>query len=89
MSSIDQEEIKVKRVKFKISTWDKGHEFMREISKVLNGTIEVRDEREVITTKEIEIHFHPDDRGFSFISCKIHDNSIMPILNEYISRYSD
>jgi len=89
MFSIDQEEIKVERVKIKISTWDKGREFMTEISKELNGTIEVRDEREVITTKEIEIHFQPDDRGFSFISCKIHDNSIMPILNKYISRYKD
>ncbi len=60
---------------------------MTEISKELNVTIEVRDERQVITTSEIEIHFQPDDRGFSFITCRVYNPELLPLLNEFRNRY--
>jgi hypothetical protein len=62
---------------------------MKEIAEELNAEIEIRDAREVITTDVVEIHFHPDDRGFSFITCKLHEESLKPILEKYISRYRE
>jgi hypothetical protein len=79
----------MKRVKFRISTWDEGRKFMKEVAIELNTKIEVRDAKEVITTNDFEIHFHPDDRGFSFISCKILNESREPVLKKIISRYKE
>ncbi|MFX1504883.1 MAG: hypothetical protein ACFFDC_02105 [Promethearchaeota archaeon] len=62
---------------------------MKEIAEELNTEIEIRDAREIITTDVVEIHFHPDDRGFSFITCKLHDDSLKPMLERYISRYKE
>ncbi|MFX1517104.1 MAG: hypothetical protein ACFFC6_12450 [Promethearchaeota archaeon] len=62
---------------------------MKEIAEELNAKSEIRDAREVISTDSIEIHFHPDDRGFSFITCKLHDESLKPMLKRYISRYKE
>ena len=84
-----QEEIQVKRIKFRIPTWEKGRNFMKEIAEELNAELEVRDAREVITTDSLEIHMHPDDRGFSFITCKLHDKSLKPMLERYMSRYKE
>ncbi len=86
-STPHQEEIKVKRIKFRIPTWDEGRDFMKEIAKELNVELEIRDARQVISTDAIEIHFHPDDRGFSFITCKLHDESSENFLEQYIDRY--
>lgn len=61
---------------------------MKEIAKELNIEPEIRDARQVISSDSIEIHFHPDDRGFSFITCKLHDESFEPMLEKYIRRYS-
>ncbi|MFX0207626.1 MAG: hypothetical protein ACFFDT_16685 [Candidatus Hodarchaeota archaeon] len=84
-----QEEIQIKRIKFRISTWEDGRAFMKEIAEELSAELEIRDAREVITTDLVEIHFHPDDRGFSFIMCKLHDESLKPMLERYISRYKE
>ncbi|MFX1284353.1 MAG: hypothetical protein ACFFB5_11890 [Promethearchaeota archaeon] len=61
---------------------------MKEIAKELNTELEIRDARQVIITDRIEIHFHPDDRGFSFITCKLYDESVKPILEKYKTHYS-
>jgi hypothetical protein len=53
----------------------------------LGADIEVRDAREVITTERIEIHFHPDDRGFSYITCKLYDETLEPTLIKYRTKY--
>ena len=62
---------------------------MREIAEELKTEKEIRDAREIITTDSIEVHFHPDDRGFSFITCKLHDESLKTMLEKYISRYRE
>ncbi|MFX0200959.1 MAG: hypothetical protein ACFFCW_32975 [Candidatus Hodarchaeota archaeon] len=61
---------------------------MKEIAKELDTELEIRDARQVISTDSIEIHFHPDDRGFSFITCKLHDESFKSMLEKYKTRYS-
>ncbi|MFW9905861.1 MAG: hypothetical protein ACFFFH_16125 [Candidatus Thorarchaeota archaeon] len=62
---------------------------MVEIAKELNAELETKDARELISTDSMEIHFHPDDRGFSFITCKLYDESLKPILERYILRYKE
>ena len=79
----------MKRIKFRIPTWEEGRSFMKELAEELNAELEIRDAREVITTDSVEIHFHPDDRGFSFITCKLHDESLKPRLERYILRYKE
>ncbi|MHA2225104.1 MAG: hypothetical protein ACXAC8_07860 [Candidatus Hodarchaeales archaeon] len=60
---------------------------MQEVAKEFVTEIEVRDEREIITTDTFEIHFFPDDRGFSFITCKIFDSVVEETLEKIISKY--
>lgn len=60
---------------------------MRKMAKELETEIEVRDAKLIISNKKIEIRFHPDDRGFAFITCKIHNESVEPTLNHYIEIY--
>ncbi len=60
---------------------------MQEVAKEFDTEIEVRDDREIITTDQIEIHFFPDDRGFSFITCKIFDSVAEETLDKYITKY--
>lgn len=62
---------------------------MKRIAKELEAEIEVRDAKLVISTNEVEIRFHPDDRGFAFIMCKIRDNSVEPTINRYIELYKN
>ncbi|MFX0015126.1 MAG: hypothetical protein ACFFB2_10015 [Promethearchaeota archaeon] len=75
-------------MKFRLATWDEGRKFMNDMANVLNTELEIRDARQVITTDSIEIHFQPDDRGFSFITCKIYDESLKPTLELYKSHYT-
>ncbi len=70
-------------------TWDEGRTFMKEMANELDSELEIRDAKQVISTDAIEIHFHPDDRGFSFITCKLHDESLESILEKYIDRYKE
>jgi len=78
----------MKRVKFKISTWDLGKEFMNQISEEFETEMEERDDNLVIINENFEINFHPDDRGFAFISCKIHNDSVESILKNKIEQYT-
>lgn len=88
ITPFNQEEIKIKRVKFRISTWKEGRTFMKEVAAEFNAKIEVQDDNQLIITEGIEIRFHPDDRGFSFITSKIHDESLESTLEKYRARYS-
>ena len=63
-------------MKFKLPSWKKGEEFIQEMASKLDIQIEVRDARKIIETPTVRISFHPDDRGFAFISCKISDDHI-------------
>lgn len=88
-SSYHQEEIEVKRVKFRIPTWNEGRTFMKEIASELNANVEVQDANELIRTEKVEIRYFPDDRGFAFITCKIFDETIITTLEKYIEEYKN
>ncbi len=60
---------------------------MEELASKLGTKIESRDADLVITNERVVINFHPDDRGFAFITCKVYDKSVEQILNEYINKY--
>jgi hypothetical protein len=60
---------------------------MEELANILDTKIESRDANLVITNERVAVHFHPDDRGYAFISCKVYDESVEQILNEYINKY--
>lgn len=60
---------------------------MEELANKLDTDLESRDANLVITNERIVVHFHPDDRGFAFITCKVHDESVEQILNEYINKF--
>lgn len=62
---------------------------MKEIASEFNVKVVVQDDNQLIRTEGIEIRFHPDDRGFSFITCKLYDESLEPILKKYETRYSN
>ncbi len=74
-------------MKFKVATWDFGRKFMEELASILDTKVESRDANLVITDERIAVHFHPDDRGFAFITCKVYDESVEQILNEFINKY--
>ena len=40
------------------------------------ATIEVHDAKQMIETPHGKVIFHPDDRGFAFITCKIANNEL-------------
>ncbi len=60
---------------------------MEEFANKLDTKIETRDANLVITNERIVVHFHPDDRGFAFITCKVSNESVIQILNESINKY--
>ncbi len=60
---------------------------MEELASKLGTKIESRDADLAITNERIAVHFHPDDRGFAFITCKVYDESEVQILNEFINKY--
>ena len=60
---------------------------MEEIAKKLNVQIQHHDENLVISTNEIRINHFPDDRGFSFISCKVYEKNLLPLLKDFRNRY--
>ena len=60
---------------------------MEELASKLDTKIESRDANLVITNERITVNFHPDDRGFAFITCKVYDESLEQILREYINKY--
>lgn len=60
---------------------------MEELANKLDTKIESREANLVITNERVVVHFHPDDRGYAFITCKVYDESVEQILNEYINKY--
>ncbi len=77
----------MKKIQFKITSWSEGEKFMEEIAKKLNVQIQPHDENLVISTDEIRINHFPDDRGFSFISCKVYEKDLLPLLKDLKNRY--
>lgn len=61
---------------------------MKKIAKTFNTAIEDCDEDQRIVTAGFELTNHPDDRGFAFITCKIHDESMILELESFFAPYS-
>jgi hypothetical protein len=61
---------------------------MTAIARELNTKIEVRDASQIITSNQIVIHNFPDDRGFSFITCKVYDESVEQPLRDIMKQFN-
>ena len=55
----------------------------------LDTKIKIRDARQIIETSTVRISFHPDDRGFAFIVCKIADNKVKDQILELVEEYQE
>ena len=75
-------------MKFKLPSWDKGEEFMQELAKVAEATIETRDAKQFVETSHGKVTFHPDDRGFAYITCKITNNKLKDIISQLYEQFS-
>jgi hypothetical protein len=74
-------------MKFKLSSWDRGEEFIQELAKMTEVTIETRDEKQIVVTPQGKITFHPDDRGYAYITCKISNDELKAIITQLRRKY--
>ena len=74
-------------VKFRLSTWDKGEEFIQELAKVTKATIELRDAKQIVETPFGKVTFHPDDRGFAYFTCKITNDKLKDIISQMREKF--
>jgi len=77
----------MEKMKFKLATWEKGEEFMQELAINLQTDIETRDAKQIIETEGVTITFHPDDRGFAFLTCRITKEKLKQIIVEIKQKY--
>ena len=63
----------MKRIKFKLATWNLGRNFMEQLSVTTDTPIEERDEYLVLESDDYSAKFFPDPRGFALITCKTDD----------------
>lgn len=82
------EEQGIERVKFRIHSWDEAAQFMKKIAAEFNVAIEVRDADQLISTNGFELIFHPDDRGFAHMTCRIHDKTLAAALKTFFAPYN-
>ncbi|MHA1169352.1 MAG: hypothetical protein ACTSRU_16115 [Candidatus Hodarchaeales archaeon] len=78
----------MKKIKFRIPTWEESHQFMDNVATIHGATVENRDADQVITTSSFELRSHPDDRGFAYITCKIYDEQVESALENLFSKYT-
>jgi len=65
-----------------LSSWEKGEEFIQELAKTTEESIQVKDAKQIIETQDSKITFHPDDRGFAYITCKIANEELRDIISQ-------
>ena len=65
-----------------MSSWEKGEEFIQELAKTTEESIQVKDAKQIIETQDSKITFHPDDRGFAYITCKIANEELRDIISQ-------
>ncbi|MHA2298988.1 MAG: hypothetical protein ACXAEU_12725 [Candidatus Hodarchaeales archaeon] len=62
---------------------------MKKIAAEYEARIEDIDENLQINIPEkFELNFHPDDRGFAYMTCKIHDETLLSTLEDYFTPYT-
>jgi hypothetical protein len=62
---------------------------MQAIAYALDLRIETRDARQVIVLSSGKVTFHPDDRGFAFITAKGVDQGTSDLISKLRKEYSD
>ena len=79
----------MKRLRFKLQTWDEGRSLAQRIANDLNLVLDERDETIVVHDPEetkISISFFLDPREFTFVTIKILDPSyedkVIPYFNK-------
>ncbi|OLS27034.1 MAG: hypothetical protein HeimC3_05010 [Candidatus Heimdallarchaeota archaeon LC_3] len=79
----------MEKIKFKVSTWLKSEELMKKVSSIFNIPIEERDADLILENQNFSLRYHPDDREFGFIFCKIYNVTIRNKLNSILSEYQE
>ena len=77
----------MKRVKFRIPTWEEGTEFMKLIEGQFKAEIITIDADLRIENDAFRLSCHFDPREFSFMKLKIFDSAIESELLEYCIKY--
>ena len=77
----------MEKLKFKLPSWEKGEEFIQLLAKETGSSIQIKDAKQVIETQGSKITFHPDDRGFAYITCKIANNELLEIIKDLNNKY--
>jgi len=65
-----------------LDSWEKGKKFLSTLGKKTNISITEQEEYLLLKSENIDITVFFDLRGFSFITCKIMDDSFEPIVLE-------
>lgn len=62
---------------------------MAKVATDFNSPVEERDANQIIFNADFELRFHPDDRGFAFMTCKIYtdDEVFISKLEGYFSPF--
>ena len=61
---------------------------MQDLSSVLEKAIETRDAKQVIELSGGKVTFHPDDRGFAYITAKNPDQKTTETIKELQAKYN-
>ncbi|MFW9778914.1 MAG: hypothetical protein ACFFE8_08675 [Candidatus Heimdallarchaeota archaeon] len=61
---------------------------MNDLAKELEAPVEVRDATQVILHNDLEVHCFPDDRGFAFITCKLRNEAVSPLIEKVRLRHT-
>ena len=77
----------MEKMKFKLPSWESGEEFIQELATKLETVVETRDAKQIVETEGGKITFHPDDRGFAFITCKITNEQLKLKIIEIRDKY--
>ena len=62
---------------------------MQEMASNLDSPIETRDAKQVIGLPKGKITFHPDDRGFAFITAKGVEEETIEVIDRIKERFLD
>ncbi len=76
------------KLKFRVPSWEEGRELLQSTAQHYGVEVEVRDADELIITDRFELRFHPDDRGFAFMTCKVYDRVYLTELQSRFAKYT-
>lgn len=77
----------MKKIKFRISNWEKGRLFMKEIAEKFTVNIEERDADLFIENSKFTLSCHFDEGQFSFILLKLQNIDLETKFDTIIKNY--